>query len=445
MASEYSLRLKATLDTSSVQQELQRLRTAQQGGAGGGGGGQGGGGNLTSLGTTLSRLNNSIVSLQKSIEALTRGQKAAESAPQKGLLSRIRGMILGGIGGGGAGRMGSAFFGYGDGRGIQSFGGERVSGTPFYRPPVPARRRGTRVDGTPFYLPIDFDPMFDDGEGDGEGIPDPLRRRGRPIRVRRGTFSRTGPLIPPQAPLWDRMMRPVDAFGNAIIRGMAALPGLPGRISDRWQTFSNPYSAMTEEDARLAQRRNLRRSMAYWIGGMYANDIFTNVGKAAENAEEGSFFNRAAPFIKGTGIGVQSGFYTASLLANAGSSGTAQGVLGLMTGIATTASQVVQSLAQLSQAAAETALAIEKQKAATTQEAYLLKKGTDNILNGYRSQSLIESSANGFASVVDQDEAYFNQERYRKLRNQAVERLRSMQNPTLYAQSRRNAAEMIIA
>ena len=245
MASEYSLRLKATLDTSSVQQELQRLRTAQQGGAGGGQGGQGGGGNLTSLGTTLARLNNSIVSLQKSIEVLTRGQKAAESAPQKGLLSRIRGMILGGIGGGGGGRMGSAFFGYGDGRGIQSLGGERVSGTPFYRPPAPARRRGTRVDGTPFYLPIDFDPMFDDGEGADEDLPE-LRRRGRPIRVRRGTFRRTGPLVSPPLSFRQRMMNGIDAFGNGIIRlgddifsgrMSGRIRNAAGMIRDRWENF----------------------------------------------------------------------------------------------------------------------------------------------------------------------------------------------------------------
>lgn len=79
MASEYSLRLKATLDTSSVQQELQRLRTAQQGGAGGGQGGQGGGGNLTSLGTTLARLNTTMVNLQKSIDLLARQFRATST------------------------------------------------------------------------------------------------------------------------------------------------------------------------------------------------------------------------------------------------------------------------------------------------------------------------------------------------------------------------------
>jgi hypothetical protein len=65
MASEYAIRLKATLDTSSIQSELQKLRTAQQGGAGNGANGQGTGGGsaLGGLGNTLSRLNNSITSL----------------------------------------------------------------------------------------------------------------------------------------------------------------------------------------------------------------------------------------------------------------------------------------------------------------------------------------------------------------------------------------------
>lgn len=37
--SEYRLNLKAVLDTSQVQQELDKLKRAQQGGGGGGGGG----------------------------------------------------------------------------------------------------------------------------------------------------------------------------------------------------------------------------------------------------------------------------------------------------------------------------------------------------------------------------------------------------------------------
>ena len=99
MASEYALRLKATLDTSSIQSELQKLRTAQQGGAGNGASGQGAGGgnNLGSLGNTLAKLNNSIVSLQRTIDALARTQKSLEATPQKGLLSKLRGMFFGNV------------------------------------------------------------------------------------------------------------------------------------------------------------------------------------------------------------------------------------------------------------------------------------------------------------------------------------------------------------
>jgi len=72
MPSQYNLKIKATLDTSQVRQELQNLRLPGNGGGGGGGGGSGGGGasaeienaakkvNLGALHRGLSRLSRSL-------------------------------------------------------------------------------------------------------------------------------------------------------------------------------------------------------------------------------------------------------------------------------------------------------------------------------------------------------------------------------------------------
>lgn len=85
MASEYAIRLKATLDTSSIQSELQKLRTAQQGGAGNGASGQGTGGGsaLGGLGNTLAKLNSTMLNLQKSVDLLAR-QMRAQNAGMRG-------------------------------------------------------------------------------------------------------------------------------------------------------------------------------------------------------------------------------------------------------------------------------------------------------------------------------------------------------------------------
>lgn len=85
MASEYAIRLKATLDTSSIQSELQKLRTAQQGGAGNGASGQGTGSGsaLGGLGNTLAKLNSTMLNLQKSVDLLAR-QIRAQNAGMRG-------------------------------------------------------------------------------------------------------------------------------------------------------------------------------------------------------------------------------------------------------------------------------------------------------------------------------------------------------------------------
>ena len=76
--SDYSLRLRATLDTTQVQQELKKLRAAQtmsfdQGGSGTSKGLQGVS-NMQKIEVQLTKLNSSIAGLQRAIERLSRTQ-----------------------------------------------------------------------------------------------------------------------------------------------------------------------------------------------------------------------------------------------------------------------------------------------------------------------------------------------------------------------------------
>lgn len=72
MASTYSINLQAKLDTTSVQQELKKLRSAQQDVQAVGVSAQNGGmGNINGLDSTLTKLNTTMLNLQKAIERLS--------------------------------------------------------------------------------------------------------------------------------------------------------------------------------------------------------------------------------------------------------------------------------------------------------------------------------------------------------------------------------------
>lgn len=76
MASEYALKLKATLDTSQVKQELNRLRAAQAQAAQEMGGSVKGApmevAHMQKIEVQLTKLNTTISGLQHAIEQLTR-------------------------------------------------------------------------------------------------------------------------------------------------------------------------------------------------------------------------------------------------------------------------------------------------------------------------------------------------------------------------------------
>ena len=80
MASQYALQLKASLDTTQVQQELKRLRAAQAQAAQEMGGVKGtpvGSAHMQKIEVQLTKLNTTISGLQHAIEQMSRTQAHA--------------------------------------------------------------------------------------------------------------------------------------------------------------------------------------------------------------------------------------------------------------------------------------------------------------------------------------------------------------------------------
>ena len=84
MASEYNLALKATLDTSQVQQELQRLKHSYTAGSDDGNSfskGAPGVSHMQKIEVQLTKLNSAISGLQRSIEQLAKQQQRQSGTP----------------------------------------------------------------------------------------------------------------------------------------------------------------------------------------------------------------------------------------------------------------------------------------------------------------------------------------------------------------------------
>lgn len=103
MASDYAIRLKATLDTSEVQREIQKLKSVQRGGSGRDdsrqGGGPGGGNNLGNLGSTLTKLKGSLDALRKSVDSLATVQRQNFQTARNPRTEAQMAMLMGGLGG----------------------------------------------------------------------------------------------------------------------------------------------------------------------------------------------------------------------------------------------------------------------------------------------------------------------------------------------------------
>lgn len=102
MASDYAIRLKATLDTSEVQREIQKLKSVQRGGSGRDdrqGGNPGGANNLGNLGSTLTKLKGSLDSLRKSVDSLATLQRQNFQTARNPRTEAQMAMLMGGLGG----------------------------------------------------------------------------------------------------------------------------------------------------------------------------------------------------------------------------------------------------------------------------------------------------------------------------------------------------------
>ena len=98
MASEYNLKLKAQLDLSDAQAQINRLNTQSNSGVSGGvGGGNNTSINIQSLNTTISNLNQSIVNLNNKITELSsRVREQTRTGRERDITSRGR-IISGGV------------------------------------------------------------------------------------------------------------------------------------------------------------------------------------------------------------------------------------------------------------------------------------------------------------------------------------------------------------
>lgn len=91
MAAEYNLALKATLDTSQVQQELQRLKRSYTAGTDNGNSfskGVPGAAHMQKIEVQLTKLNSAITGLQRAVEQLARrqGQQNRQASPSNNIL-----------------------------------------------------------------------------------------------------------------------------------------------------------------------------------------------------------------------------------------------------------------------------------------------------------------------------------------------------------------------
>lgn len=178
--------------------------------------------------------------------------------------------------------------------------------------------------------------------------------------------------------------------------------------------------------------------MGMWLGGMYASQFFAGAGKMYEGTEK-------APWINAAGEGTGSILNTASLLANAGSSGKMQAAIGSLAGVAATAQALVTQFTRLSEAAAQAALKIQEMKDAQTQQARELARGTETTTHSYRAGLIQERARNAYTSYEDDERVYQMTEDYRNRREQAMRRLAGMVDPMAYATQRRNSAEAMIS
>lgn len=134
--------------------------------------------------------------------------------------------------------------------------------------------------------------------------------------------------------------------------------------------------------------------MGMWLGGMYFGDSLSNAGRTISQYSDSS--DTTAQYtgvgLQALGSGVNSGMQMASLAAHMGLGSGAQALFGSFAGIASAATTVVQHFTQLAQAAAETAVAIEKNKFAVNEQGRQLQRQTVSLGAGYEAGVISETA-----------------------------------------------------
>ena len=295
--SEYRLNLKAVLDTSQVQQELDKLKRAQQAEHGGGGSPAAGGekfaGNFSRLDQTLQRLNQSVQRLQRSVDQLGRGFKQAQQAAP----------APGGRGGPGLPVIPGKWV---QGRSESSVTQNWLKSKEYARLNRDWTRH-VRRDIAAGKIPADL--FSEDGFGTRAFYDNVFKRED----------------VLPEADRQD-YLRKRRAFNERVNNSPAA-------------------------KARLAQMRQNRR-----LAGLIAGQL---VGGAADIATDFGL-TKTGTVLGAVGSGINAGFGSALAVSMMGGGNPVSIGVGAVVGLATAASQAVAGLEKLAQAAADAAEAQRK-------------------------------------------------------------------------------------
>jgi len=191
---------------------------------------------------------------------------------------------------------------------------------------------------------------------------------------------------------------------------------------------------MDPAEAQRIRRRNMRRSMGMWLGGMYASQLFAGMGRATEGTD-------AAPLFNSAGEGVGSALNTASLLANAGSSTGAQLLMGGFAGVAAAAASLVTEFQKLGDEVEKEAIQIDQERMSNWEAVKKAQNIGWQAREGWMADRVIDMSSRGLESAGDQEQVLGRIDFYRRKRDLAFKQLQDMQDPTSYAQNQRAEAE----
>ena len=378
--SDYSLRLRATLDTTQVQQELKKLRAAQtmafdQGGSVTNKGLQGVS-NMQKIEVQLAKLNSSISGLQRAIEQLQRSQITTSK--------KLGDTIVRGGGGGG---------GY-----------------------LPGSARGSGISGS-----IIAKTWL--GSNEFKRVTEDV------FRKIESKFQRSGVDLPRKY----QVLKRGGMRAHQLLKSGELEKYIPDMTSDnynkkisRWNRQNdigrNPIIRNNELRAQMSQNKQI----ATYIGGQL-------LGGAAELAT-GLGYNRTGAVLGGIGQGVTAGGSAAFGATLMGAGAAVAGPIGIIAGLGTAAFAVTKSFIELNEAtkqAAENQLKVAEVLRQTSIAQSTERYGT---WQGIRAQQVLNENN---LPVAKERAAYFKKEL-----NKSQGIYFSLQDPKAYEEKIRKDAEI---